>query len=170
MCFFKTQDRELALDLTQQAFTNLWEYYKKNPTVDNPKALIYRITHNLIIDWYRKKKSESLDKLITDGYEPHDVGRRQDILQYAEFEHTVDALERLSPAERELIVLRYVDDFSPRQIAKMTNKKENAISVGIHRAVRNLKGYVRKKYLHKKLQKNPEENNEQSKDTETSRP
>ena len=143
MCFFKTQDKDLAMDLTQQAFLNLWQCYKDGQVVDNPKALVYRITHNLIIDWYRKKKSESLDKLLDNGFDPSDKAHKDDITQYAEFEHTIEALEKLSPEEKQLIIMRYVNDFTPREIARLTNKKENAVSVSIHRAIVNLKKFVR---------------------------
>ena len=59
-CYFRLNDRELAKDMMQEAFTRTWEYVQNGNNPTNIRAFIYRVASNLIIDHYRKKKSYSL--------------------------------------------------------------------------------------------------------------
>ena len=130
--------RETAEDLTQESFMRLWNYLAKGNIVDNPKALLYRIAENLIIDYYREKKASSLDALSEAGYEPRgDDG--SSILAHAAGEHARSALEKLESPYRETMILRYVDGLSVREVAKVMNESENVISVRIHRSLKKLK-------------------------------
>ncbi|MDQ5893661.1 MAG: hypothetical protein QG640_673 [Patescibacteria group bacterium] len=141
-CFFKVSDRERAQDMTQQAFMQFWTYMKDGQNVENPKALLYRIAGNLAIDWYRKKKAESLDNLIDAGFEPSD-SRGENIEQTAEFKNVLRLLPQISQDEQNLILWRFVEDLSPKDIAEILNERENTVSVRIHRALERLKDLMK---------------------------
>lgn len=137
-CYFRVSSRELAEDLTQEAFLRMWNYLAAGNTVDNPKALLYRIAGNLIIDYYRRKKEVSLDVLAEDGFDP--AGDDADsILDQAEGQKALKLLESLEPQYREILTLRYVSDLSITEIAEVVGQSENAVSVRIHRGIQKLK-------------------------------
>lgn len=137
-CFIKTSKREVALDLTQESFTKLWEYISNGNEVLEPKALLYRIATNLIIDYYRKKKSDSLDALTQNGF---DIIDTPDITPEKRFEiqqlHT--KINELPDKYKDILIMRFVDDMSVPEIAEVYNEHENTISVRIHRAVDKLR-------------------------------
>ena len=137
-CYFKVSDRELAQDMTQQAFMQLWTYMQSGKDIEKPKSLLYRIAGNLVIDWYRKKKSESLEHLAESGFDPSDT-RGEDIEQTAEFKNVLKHLSQISPEEQNLILWRFVEDLSPKEIAEILEERENTVSVRIHRAIERLK-------------------------------
>lgn len=137
-CYFRVSSRELAEDLTQEAFMRIWSYLAAGNTVDNPKALLYRIAGNLIIDHYRRKKEVSLDVLAEDGYDPAGDGA-DSILDRAEGQKALELLEKLEPQYREILTLRYVSDLSITEIAEVVGQSENAVSVRIHRGIQKLK-------------------------------
>jgi DNA-directed RNA polymerase specialized sigma24 family protein len=55
-CFFRLSSRERALEISQEAFLKVWEYFSRGTDIKNPTALVYRVVNNLIIDEYRRKK------------------------------------------------------------------------------------------------------------------
>jgi len=136
-CYFKTSDRELSKDLMQQTFLKTFEYLKKGNDLDNVRAFLYKIAGNLVIDWYRKKKEESLDILVEQGFDIIDstINLEQDV----EMELIIKTLDKLEPEEKNLIILRYREGLSPQEISVITGQKVNAISVKIHRTVDKLK-------------------------------
>ncbi len=133
-CYFRVSDREKAKDLLQETFKRFWEYLEKNEKIENNKAFLFRIANNLIIDSYRKKKEESLDALMIDGF---DVGSEdyEAILNSVMGRELLSMLEKLSDTYRDLIVMRYVDDLPVQEIASITGLSENVVSVRIHRGL-----------------------------------
>lgn len=137
-CYFRVSSRELAEDLTQEAFMRVWNYLAEGKTLDNPKAFLYRIAGNLIIDHYRHKKESSLDSLAEGGYDP--AGDDADsILEYVSGKQALRLLEKLEPQYREILILRYVSDLSISDIAEVIGQTENVVSVRIHRGIQKLK-------------------------------
>ena len=50
-----------ARDLTSEVFLKSWQYLSSaEKTVDNFKALVYRVARNLVIDFYRSQKNSAL--------------------------------------------------------------------------------------------------------------
>lgn len=139
-CYFKTGDRELAKDLLQDIFVKTWDYIYKGNVVENFRPFLYRLANNIIIDWYRKKKTISLDVLAEDGFDPADLRSRAD--EHAEVEQAMKILSKLDQDDQDIIILRYIDDLSPKDIAILFHEKENNISVKLHRALARLRKLV----------------------------
>ncbi len=141
-CAFRLSNRERALDLMQETFTKAWDYIQQGKDIENPKALIYRIANNLIIDEYRKKKSVSLDDLQEDGF---DVASHDEvsIIEHSEIEQVRKAIDAISPKYRQVVVMRFVDGLSPKEIGILTKQSENAVSVQLNRAIKMLKDILK---------------------------
>jgi len=137
-CWFRIGDRERAKDLMQETFTKSWQYISRGEKVDNLKAFLYRVANNLIIDEYRKKKELSLDNLMVEGFEPGFDDRRKNE-QEIDARFILGVVNRLDEKYREAVLMRYIDDLSPKEIAEVTGESENNISVRIHRGLSQLK-------------------------------
>jgi RNA polymerase sigma-70 factor (ECF subfamily) len=137
-CYFRVSSREIAEDLMQESFMRVWNYLAEGNTIDTPKAFLYRIASNLIIDHYRHKKEMSLDTLVEGGYDPVGEGASS-ITDFASAQHLLRLLDELDSQSREILTLRYVSDLSVTDIAKVIGQSENVVSVRIHRAIEKLK-------------------------------
>jgi len=139
-CFFRVSNREVALDLTQDAFVKTWKYLQKGNDIEDVKAFVYRVANNLVIDYYRKKKSSSLEAL-TDreevSFQPTDDSHEQ-VVHIAEVEQVMKVLEHVEEPYRQAVVLRHVDGLSPREIAELTGETANTISVRVSRGLEKL--------------------------------
>lgn len=142
-CWFKIGDREKAKDLMQDTFTKSWQYISEGKPVSNLKAFLYRVANNLIIDEYRKKKEMSLDTLMADGFEPG-LDQRNKVDNSLDAQIVLKIVNQLDEKYREAVLMRYIDELSPREIADITGENENNVSVRIHRGLKQLKDILNK--------------------------
>ena len=136
---FGVGDRELAKDLVSETFAKVWEYITKGNKTENMKALCYRTLRNLIVDHYRKHKSGSLDGLLEAGFDP--IG--EDGMDRVENEEDKAMLRKaiatLPAAIREVVVLRYIEEYSPKEISELLHISQSLVSVRLFRATALLK-------------------------------
>ncbi len=135
-CYFKTGDRETAKDLTQDVFIKVYNHLNKEE-IQNEKSFIYMIAKNTVIDFWRKKKSVPESSLPEGFFESiSDTDNTESMSDYSVF---LSLLDKLSPADREAIILRYVEDMSSKDMAELLGERENTILVRISRAKEKLK-------------------------------
>lgn len=143
--FYKLSDREKAKDVVQDTFVKVWEYMASDGAeIGNIKALLYRIATNAIIDNYRKKKELSLDSLVEDGFDPNDHRNSSTtMIDESEAEMVIKAIHDLEDEDRALMLMRYIDGLSVKEISIATGQRENTVSVRIHRAIKSLKDVLK---------------------------
>lgn len=146
--FYRLGSKEAAEDITSEVFVRVWEFLTK-PTnkIQNLKAFLYRIANNLIIDQYRAKGRQPI--LIDEVIERSlgDEGREVEKLDSKfEFEAVLLSLEKLNQATHEILLWRYVDGLSIKEIAEITGKTKNAVYVAIHRGLKELKKILKNNY------------------------
>ena len=148
-CFFRVYNRDEALDIAQESFIRTWEYIGKGHDVQNIRAFVYRVANNLIIDRSRKKKALSLDELQEVGFDPgkDDTDKLHHSLEGKE---ALKMIVDLDKKYQDVIVMRFIDDLSPKEIAEILNESENAISVRIHRGLKKARELIDEKQKKKK--------------------
>ncbi len=138
-CYFRVSDRERAKDLTHESFARAWQFLSDGQEVQNMKAYLYHIANNLIIDHYRKKKDISLDGLQSDGFDPG-FDDREHLVNFIAGKEALQVVEHLDQTYREVVIMRYIDDLSVGEIARVVGVSENVVSVRLHRALKKLRG------------------------------
>jgi RNA polymerase sigma-70 factor (ECF subfamily) len=146
-CAMRISDRERAQELTQDAFMRTWDYVRKGGQVRDLRPFLYQTLRNLIIDEYRKAKTSSLDSMLENA----ESGAMEAMLPQDDTNTVEAAMERLDANEalkrvddlpetyREVLLLRYVEGLSPKEIGLIVDESENVVSVRIHRALKKMK-------------------------------
>ncbi len=149
--FLKTSSKDDAEDITSQAFIRFWKSYNKgknsNSGLENPKAMLYTITRNLITDYYRKNRSPqkdgsntkqqvSLDSVVVADKQ---IRADEEALLKGDIEQVMKALAKINDDYQNIIIWYYLDELSISEIANITNKTESTVRVLIHRALSALK-------------------------------
>ena len=127
--YFKLHDKQLAEDLTQESFLR---YINQNRSASHIEMkYLYTIARNLCIDEYRRIKPSGLPEeenaLIAGGSDMEE----QILLR--------DALERLAPEDRELLLLRYANDERIATISALLNVSRFAV----YRKLKNAEKHFR---------------------------
>ncbi len=134
----KTSDRNKAIDIAQDTFARAWEYAAKGEPIVNMRALLYRIAHNLIVDGYRKKSAVSLDHLMEEGFD-YGTNNTERMMDQLDGHETMKLLDKLDQKYRDVVIWRYIDELSVKEIAQITGETENTVSVRIHRGLEKIR-------------------------------
>lgn len=145
-CFYRVFDYESAKDIVQETFCKTWEYIASGNEVKNIRALVYKIAYNLIVDRSRLERPvESLEGLKENGWEVKDKNNLADQIEITlEAQDVAKAIKKLDPIYQEAVVLRYINELRPKEIAEILNESENVVSVRINRGLKQLKDLVNK--------------------------
>jgi RNA polymerase sigma-70 factor (ECF subfamily) len=132
-------DTELARECMAETFSRFLNALKRDGGPDNYlQAYLYRIAHNWVTDYYRSKGPTSfpLDSMsLTDSRpEPDKVVEEQ-----WSSHQLRQALALLTPDQRQVIVLKYLEEWENEAIAKVLNKPVGAVKSLQHRAIEALR-------------------------------
>jgi RNA polymerase sigma-70 factor (ECF subfamily) len=124
-----------AEDLTAQAFLQAWEAVDRYEDRGVPfVSWLLRIAHNLAISHLRSRRegSQLHDGLVDqDSFRnPEKVAERQ-----ADEERVRQAILKLRNEQRQVIILRFVEDLEYPEVAEITGKSVAAVRVIQHRAL-----------------------------------
>lgn len=145
--FFKTGKREDANDLSSLAFLKTWEHIQKN-TLSNRetlRALLYKITRNVIIDHYRSNRQESISLDVEENkidVVDENIDIESEISTQIDYEILSKKMMEIKNEYREIVIMRYVNELSLDEIAEITGKKKMNVRVLLHRAIKALKDVV----------------------------
>jgi RNA polymerase sigma-70 factor, ECF subfamily len=129
---------ELARECMAETFSRFLSALKRESGPDTYlQAYLYRIAHNWVSDFYRSKVPPTipLDSMtISDSTdEPQKV-----VADKMSNQQLRDALALLTPDQRQVIVLKYLEDWENEAIARVLNKPVGAVKALQHRALQSL--------------------------------
>jgi RNA polymerase sigma-70 factor (ECF subfamily) len=115
---------DIASEVFVRAFESLHSYRDKGAPLE---AWLFRIARNLVIDRYRR--AARIDRVVDD--DEHEPQGDDDPAGKAEqrvlMRDVNDALQRLTPDQREVVSLRFFGGLSSREVAGVLNKKDGAV-------------------------------------------
>jgi RNA polymerase sigma-70 factor (ECF subfamily) len=132
-------DADLAEECVAETFSRLLAGLRNGKGPDRYlQAYLYRIAHNWITDTYRRSPPPALplDPELAAGaeLEPH-----QEVGERLERERIRAALALLTPEQRQVIVLKYLEDLPHEEIARVLDRPVGAIKALQHRGLAALR-------------------------------
>ena len=134
-CQWHTVDRASAEDATQETFLKFIRFSDRFDERGKTRAFLYRIAQNTCTDLMRKRPMEAL---------PDNAAYEEKGFLHAET--SVDAqafLGVLDEEQRELILLRFVQDLSFREIAGITGVPMRTVQTRIRKALGRMRAAER---------------------------
>jgi RNA polymerase sigma-70 factor (ECF subfamily) len=128
-------DSQAAEDLVSETFFRFLNALEKGGgPKEHLKAYLYRITHNLITDQFRKEPPPSLE--LDEDRLPEDKPGPAGILSSREDAEKVrQALRLITPEQRQVIALKYLEGWSSIEIAQAMEKTLGAVKALQHRGL-----------------------------------
>jgi len=122
---------EEAEDMTQDIFAKGFENLHKFRGEASFKTWIYKIGSTTCIDALRRKKSLwGILRKITEGQKKLE----ENVSNYDEKAWVQETLKALPENQRLLLVLRYIQGFSNKEISQILNCSEGSLKVKLYRA------------------------------------
>ena len=135
----KIGERTEAEDMTQQVFINALKSISSFKWKGAPfSAWLYRIAHNQVVDYLRKKSKRAtvpLNESLRDK-DPNPATMMENKL---DIEQLAMAAKRLTKAQQEVISLRFTSDLPIAQVARIMGRSEGAVKALQHSAVSALR-------------------------------
>ncbi len=135
--FYKTSSKEIAEDITSQTFLKLWEIIAGGGQIKTLQALLYQIARNLIIDHYRSKHNTEVP--LEFELDSQAIHIDEKIHSKIDNELLRPAVMKLKEEYREVVILRYIEELSITEIAKIVDKSNGNVRTLTHRALAELK-------------------------------
>ncbi len=139
--FYRIGDTHEAEDLTARVFYralgHIRDYHQRGAPF---AAWLYRIAHNLVANWHRDQSRRRLVRLDDLAALPERGDGPQRQAEQGEDARTLLAAIRTLPAERQqVLILKFVDELSNAEIARIMGRSEGAIKSLYHRTLISLR-------------------------------
>lgn len=140
--FYKVGSSEDAEDLCEQVFLKAWEAIGRYTWCGYPfSSWLYKLAHNLVVDHYRTKKDATpLNSILSTPAEPADPHNLY--ARTLDADELAGAIVYLTPEQRQVIGLKFIEGYDNSEIALMMNRKESAIRALQYRALRSLQAIL----------------------------
>ena len=144
--FYRTGNIHDAEDLTARVFQRALQHITNYKRTKVPfSAWLYRIAHNLVANWHRDSKHKKELPLEDHSYLRSKAEMpEQQIEKRQEVEKLIGIINMLSGDRQQLIILKYVENMSNREIGLIMGKSEGAIKSLYHRTLKELKRSILK--------------------------
>jgi RNA polymerase sigma factor (sigma-70 family) len=124
-----------AEDIAQEGLIRLWNFCERLDARRNMEALAIRVAKNVCVETFRKRSNNTIT--LDDRLEDNTTADAN--LDAEDTQHKIDeAIERLSPRERELLRKRHIEGHTAEEIANETGIPKPSVKSIISMAKRKL--------------------------------
>jgi RNA polymerase sigma-70 factor (ECF subfamily) len=140
--YVRLGDRNEAEDLAGEVFVKALESLKSYEERGIPmQAWLFRIAHNVLVDRLRRK-----EKIAAVPIDKVPVAAREDPIALAEksieMEGVNEAMQKLTPEQREVVLLRFFGGLSSKEVGAILRKSDGAVREMQRAAVEKLRGLL----------------------------
>ncbi|MDG0995405.1 MAG: sigma-70 family RNA polymerase sigma factor [Akkermansiaceae bacterium] len=144
-----------AWDLSQEAFIKAWKALPKFESRARFSTWLFRISHNVVYDWLRKRRIEGDGELNDEVFDtsrvdpgastmPHHNAPPDEAMQQNELCEEINAaIAGLSEGHREVILLREVQGLDYKEIAEITGNTIGTVMSRLHYARKKLQSILK---------------------------
>jgi RNA polymerase sigma-70 factor (ECF subfamily) len=139
--YFRTSNGKDAEDICSRVFLRALKHIERYEDRGYPfSAWLYRIAHNLVVNWYRDSdRSEEIS--LSEQYPPPTIdGTVEERIEKMDEENRLmRMINSLSEDRKELLILKHVEDLTNYEIGQIMDRTEGAIKALYHRTLESLR-------------------------------
>jgi RNA polymerase sigma-70 factor (ECF subfamily) len=133
--FGRVRDAEVAEDLTAQVFLKALEGLPSyRPTGAPFRAWLYRIAHARTVDYWRQQQRRQ-EVMLAETLVASDPSPDAVTVARSEWSMAVELLGELTDDQRDVIILRFIEEMSLAEVAETLDKTVGAVKALQHRAL-----------------------------------
>jgi RNA polymerase sigma-70 factor (ECF subfamily) len=139
--YFRTSNGKDAEDICSRVFLRALNHIERYEDRGYPfSAWLYRIAHNLVVNWYRD--SERVEEIsLLEQYPPPTINGsvEESIEDMDEKENLLKIIQNLPEDRKELLILKHVEGLTNYEIGQIMDRTEGAIKALYHRTLESLR-------------------------------
>lgn len=143
--FYRVNDTQTAEDLTSDVFvrmvTAIDRYREKRDTI---LPWLYTIARNMITDHYRKNANQPTLVEVKESMAAEGSSPEQDVSLQLGTDCLKKALRHLTDEQQQVVIGKFIEGRSNREIASLTDRTEGAVKSLQHRALAALRRVIEK--------------------------
>src|SRR5271156_5706824 len=118
LAYARWLNADLALDIMQEAFLRLWKQWQAGEEILNPRAWLMRVARNLAEDHAKSafRRNGTHPPATMNGVKAQGLQPLEKLEQEETFGQLRKLMNELSPADREILSLRYALDYNATEI------------------------------------------------------
>lgn len=135
--FFRVEnDRQTAEDITEEIFLKAWRHIDQFKIgTGTVQAWLYKIASTTVIDHHRTKKQQvNMHEEIAD-----ESTVEEELVRKTEQQRIISAIKTLTDEQQSVIIMKFINDLSNKEIARVLNLSNEAVRALQYRALKNLR-------------------------------
>lgn len=141
--YFRTNNEQLAEDLTADVFTKVIEGLPRYVDKGKPfLSWLYRIAHARVVDHYRRQDRRPTATNVEEANLSVTPDMDVELVKAHASKALLEGIDTLTVEQQQVIILRFIEGLPIDTVAQQLGKKGNAIKALQYRAVRSLASYL----------------------------
>ena len=133
-CYSFVKSRPVAEELTEDIFSKVFEKLPTMKQLSSFSSWLYAITYNHCIDYLREKKKLHYPRWNRENELPEIVDDTDENIEEINYENLMVVFELIHAEEKALLLMKYQDHLSMKQIAAVLRISEDAAKMRLKRA------------------------------------
>lgn len=133
-CYSILRDRQLSADFANDIMSRVYEKLPNFKGGSSFSTWLYTITYNHCIDYLRKKKKMHYPKYDREHQIPEIIDENHEDFSDFTYQQLLEIMEKIHPEEKAMILMKYRDDLTIKQVATALRITESAAKMRLKRA------------------------------------
>lgn len=146
-CLTLLKDKLLAQEFSNDILVKAFENLSKVKNTSAFSSWLYVLTNNYCIDFLRNKKKMHYPSWNIENEIPDIIDEASEALPELNYDDLMLVLEKIHPEEKALLLMKYQDDLSLKEIGKSLRITEDAAKMRLKRARSRLIYLYKKEFL-----------------------
>ncbi len=146
-CYSFVKNRQIAEELAEDIFSKVFEKLPSFKQLSSFSSWLYSVTYNHCIDYLRQKKKLHYPNWNLENEIPEIIDETEESVENINYENLLIILEKIHPEEKALLLMKYKDDLSMKQISAALRISEDAAKMRLKRARTRVIYLYTQKYL-----------------------
>jgi len=133
-CYSLVKNKALAEELTEDIFSKTYEKIGSFKNMSSFSSWLYSLTYNHCIDYLRLKKKLHYPEWNRAHEIPEIVDEAEEEMDEINYDNLMVIFELIHPEEKALLIMKYQDNLSMKQIGESLRISEDATKMRLKRA------------------------------------
>ncbi|HAF29453.1 MAG TPA: RNA polymerase subunit sigma-70 [Bacteroidales bacterium] len=133
-CYSFVKNRSVAEELAEDIFSKIFEKLPTFKQLSSFSSWLYSVTYNHCIDYLRKKKKLHYPSWNLENEIPEIIDETEESVENINYDNLLVILELIHPEEKALLLMKYQDNLSMKQISSALRISEDAAKMRLKRA------------------------------------